>query len=146
MPGFGKSATPMPDVTPRGVTTMLRDAGALSEGTVTGVEVTRRLQTTVSNLCFATITYSPQAPRLPNNLLVKWPLEATAAPGNGLPELQFYRELAPALGCPPIVAPRAVTGGVASSARLRDCCLSRSRLRRPALGRAPRPNEPTQCR
>ena len=82
---------------------MLREAGALSQASVTGVEVTQRLQTTVSNLCFATVTYSPQAPQLPNNVLVKWPLEGTPAPDKGLPEIAFYRELAPALSSPPIV-------------------------------------------
>ena len=90
-------------MTRRGLTAMLREAGALSQASVTGVEVTRRLQTTVSNLCFATVTYSPQAPQLPSKLLVKWPLEATAAPDKGLPELTFYRQLAPALRCGSVV-------------------------------------------
>jgi hypothetical protein len=82
---------------------MLREAGALPQGTVTGFEITHRLQTTVSNLCFATVTCSADASPLPRNVLVKWPLEGTAAPDNGLPELTFYRELAPVLSSPPIV-------------------------------------------
>jgi len=82
---------------------MLREAGALSQGAVTSLEITQRLQTTVSNLCFATLTYGPGAPRLPDNVVVKWPLESTAAPDKGVPELAFYRELAPDLSSPPIV-------------------------------------------
>jgi hypothetical protein len=92
-----------PNVTRRGLDAMLREAGALSHGDVTSLEVTHRLQTTVSNLCFATVTYSPQAPPLPINVVVKWPLEATPAPDKGVPELAFYRELAPSLSSPPIV-------------------------------------------
>jgi hypothetical protein len=97
------STTQTPNVTDRGLTAMLREAGALSNGLVTSVEVTHRLQTTVSNLCFATVTYTPHAPALPRNVVVKWPLEATPAPDNGLPEVAFYRELAPGLSSPPIV-------------------------------------------
>ena len=81
---------------------MLRGAGTLSRGAVTSLEVTHRLQTTVSNLCFATVTYSPQVSTLPESIVVKWPLENTPAPDQGLPELAFYRDLAPALTSPPV--------------------------------------------
>jgi len=82
---------------------MLREAGALSQGAVTSLDITHRLQTTVSNLAFATVSYSQHAPQLPTSVMVKWPLESTPAPDKGLPELKFYRELAPDLGSPPIV-------------------------------------------
>jgi hypothetical protein len=82
---------------------MLRAAGALTQGAVTGFEITQRLQTTVSHLCFATVSYSQQAPQLPSNVVVKWPLEVSAAPERGLSELTFYTDLAPALNSPPIV-------------------------------------------
>ena len=97
------SASEVPDLTPPGFTAMLRDAGALPRGAVTSFAITRRLRTTVSNLCFATITYSQDAPPLPNRVLVKWPLEGTVAPDRGLPERTFYNELAPSLSSPPLV-------------------------------------------
>ena len=83
---------------------MLREAGALPRGAITAVEVTRRLETSVSHLCFATVSYSRQAPPLPNELLVKWPLAGGAAADKGLSEPTFYDQLAPALASPPIVS------------------------------------------
>src|SRR3712207_788594 len=102
MLGSFEPASKTPDLTPPGFTTMLREAGALPRGAVTSLEVTRRLETPVSHLCFATVTYSREAPRLPNCVLVKWPVEGTAAPDRGLPEVTFYKELAPSLSSPPI--------------------------------------------
>src|SRR5690349_3238537 len=84
-------------------TAMLRDAGALPRGAVTSLEITKRVRTEVSHLCFATATYSDDAPQLPRNVMVKWPVEGGPAPEGGLPELTFYRKLAPALASPPIV-------------------------------------------
>ena len=96
-------AAETPDMTPPAFTEMLRAAGALPQGAVISLEITQRLQTTVSRLCFATVRYSRQAPPLPNRVLVKWPLDVSAAPDRGLPEVTFYEELAPALSSPPIV-------------------------------------------
>ena len=92
---------------------MLREAGALSRGAVTSVEVKQRLDTIVSHLCFATVTYSDQAPPLPNDVLVKWPLVGGAAADKGLSEPTFYKQLGPALGSPPIA--RCVATAPASS-------------------------------
>ena len=102
-----------PQLTAPGFTALLRDAGALPAGTVTRMTITRRLRTTVSQLCFARVAYSPDAPPLPTRLLVKWPLADSPAPGKGLPEVQFYRELAPGSSSPPIV--RCVAAAPASS-------------------------------
>jgi hypothetical protein len=100
---MAKRASHSPNLTPTGLTTMLREAGALTQGTVTSVDITQRLNTTVSSLWFATITYGPNASRLPSHVVVKWPLERTPAPDRGLPELEFYTKLSPALRSPPIV-------------------------------------------
>lgn len=113
MPGSFEPAPETPHLTPPGFTAMLREAGALPQGAVTSLEISQRLQTTVSQLCFATVTYSQQVRELPNKVLVKWPLEGTAAPDRGRPELTFYKELAPALGSPPIA--RCVAAAPAST-------------------------------
>jgi hypothetical protein len=82
---------------------MLREGGRLARGAVTGVEVRRRLQTTVSHLCFARLTYDDEASGLPNDVLMKWPLAGGAAADQGLSEPAFYKQIAPDLGSPPIV-------------------------------------------
>jgi aminoglycoside phosphotransferase (APT) family kinase protein len=102
MPGSFEPPSKALDLTPPGFTAMLREAGALPRGAVTSLEVTQRLQTPVSHLCFATVTYSREAPQLPTCVLVKWPAEGSAAPDRGLPEVTFYKELAPSLSSPPI--------------------------------------------
>jgi len=81
---------------------MLREAGALPRGAVTRFEIRKQIQTTVSYLCFAQATYNREAPKLPGNVVVKWPIKGSAAPDRGLPELTFYKQLAPALTSPPI--------------------------------------------
>ena len=95
--------TSAPQLTAAGLTEMLREAGALPEGAVTSLEIARRLDTTISSLYFASVTYSEPAPPLPDRILVKWPLEGSAAPDAGLPEITFYNELAPSLSSPPMV-------------------------------------------
>jgi hypothetical protein len=42
-------------------------------------------------------------PKLPDRLVLKWPVEHSPAPEGGCPEITFYRELAPALSAPPLV-------------------------------------------
>ena len=82
----------------------LRDAGTLQEGTILSVAITEQIQTIISNLWFLDVVYSPDAfPRLPNRLLLKWAHEQSAAPERGDPEVVFYRDLGPLLPSPPMV-------------------------------------------
>lgn len=99
VPDGAEETRDAPDLTPAGFTRMLQEAGALPQGAVTSAAITQRQRTAVSNLCFARLTYSRQATKLPESVLVKWPLETTAGPDS---ELTFYTELAPSLGSPPI--------------------------------------------
>jgi hypothetical protein len=79
---------------------MLRDAGALARGSVVAVRVSKRLTTTVSQLCFATLRYSARATPLPARVLIKSPLASMATAGET--ERTFYAQLAPHLPSPPI--------------------------------------------
>jgi hypothetical protein len=79
-------------------------AGILQKGEIVNVAITKRINTTVSNLWFLEVDYAGgSSPALPKRLLLKWPVELSPAPEQGLPELVFYRELAPALPSPPMV-------------------------------------------
>jgi len=93
-----------PPATPLELSSALYAAGTLQKGEVLTVEITKRIQTPISNLLFLEVEYAAgSSPTLPNHLLLKWPVEQSPAPDCGLPELLFYRELAPALPCPPMV-------------------------------------------
>ena len=90
--------------TPSELSAALSAAGTLREGEIENVTITQRIKTTISNLWFLEVEYSKgSTPKLPNRLLLKWPLEQSPAPERGLPELIFYRELAPAFASPPMV-------------------------------------------
>lgn len=91
-------------ITPVELNSALYSAGTLREGEILSVTITLRFKTTISNLWFLEVVYSPNSsPTLPNKLVVKWPLEQSPAPDRGEPELVFFRELAPALPSPPMV-------------------------------------------
>lgn len=93
-----------PPTTPRQLTSALRAAGTLEHGTVVSVEIMEQIQTTVSNLHFLEARYSAEAvPSLPERLLLKWPLEQSAAPDGVGAETAFYREVARVPSAPPIV-------------------------------------------
>src|SRR5919199_4168451 len=80
----------------------LRRAGTLPRGAVADIRVELETETGISKLVFMTATYSADAPPdLPRHVVVKSPL---IRPGAGDDtEVQFYRQLAPALGTPPLV-------------------------------------------
>lgn len=93
-----------PPATPLELSSALYAAGTLTHGAIISATITERLQTQVSNLWFIEVDYAAgSSPELPNRLVLKWPVEQSPAPERGLPELVFYRELAPALPSPPIV-------------------------------------------
>jgi aminoglycoside phosphotransferase (APT) family kinase protein len=90
--------------TPVELTSALYAAGTLKHGEIESVEITKRIQTPISNLWFFEVVYDAAAfHELPKRLLLKWALEESPAPERGDPELVFYRELAPSLPSPPIV-------------------------------------------
>lgn len=93
-----------PPTTPLELSSALYAAGTLTQGAVVTATITERIQTTVSNLWFLEVKYAPgSSPKLPDRLVLKWPLEHSAAPDQGRSEVIFYRELAPALPTPPVV-------------------------------------------
>lgn len=93
-----------PPATPVELSSALTTAGTLQQGAILSVEITLKIQTTISNLWFLEVDYAAgSAPELPNRLLLKWPVEQSPAPERGEPELVFYRELAPTLPSPPMV-------------------------------------------
>lgn len=93
-----------PPTTPLELSSALYAAGTLRKGAVSRATITERIQTTVSNLWFLEVGYAPRSsPKLPDRLVIKWPLDHSAAPLQGRPEAVFYRELAPALPTPPVV-------------------------------------------
>ena len=97
---------PLPDsppTTPVELSSALHASGALQQGAILSVTITKRFQTTVSNLWFLEVEYAANSPELPNRLVVKWPLDQSPAPEQGIPEVVFYRELAPTLPSPPMV-------------------------------------------
>lgn len=81
----------------------LRRSGTLPRGTVTDVRTELKIETTTSHLIFLTATYSAEASSdLPRRLVVKSPLErSTSSDRSG--EAQFYTQLAPTIGTPPLV-------------------------------------------
>ena len=82
----------------------LHDSGVLPRGAVSGVRVELEIESITSTLRFLTVTYSPDAPSdLSRHLLVKSPLKTSSLREANSSELQFYRQLAPALGTPPLV-------------------------------------------
>ena len=91
-------------ITPTSLSHWLRRYGTLPRGTVVDVRVELETETAISKLVFLTATYSPDAPGdLSKNLVVKSahvPLDVNEGKSG---ELQFYRQLAPALGTPPLV-------------------------------------------
>lgn len=90
--------------TPVELSAALYTAGTLTHGAIISASITERIQTPVSNLWFIEAGYAAgSSPELPTRLVLKWPVEQSPAPGRGLPELVFYRELAPALRSPPTV-------------------------------------------
>jgi aminoglycoside phosphotransferase (APT) family kinase protein len=94
----------LPPTTPVELTSALIAAGTLRQGAILTVEITRKFQSTVSNLWFLEVEYAAgSSPELPTRLVLKWPVEQSPAPERGEPELIFYRELAPALPSPPVV-------------------------------------------
>lgn len=93
-----------PPSTPAELSSALYAAGTLQKGEIVSATVTERIQTVISNLWFLEVAYAQESsPELPSRLLLKWPLEASAAPERGDPEVVFYRELAAALPSPPMV-------------------------------------------
>ena len=93
-----------PPITPGQLTSALRAARSLHEGSILNSRITEQFDTTVSHLRFLEVGYSTDAtPDLPNGLVLKWPAEHSPAPGRGDPERLFYQELASALSSPPMV-------------------------------------------
>jgi len=98
------SLSEFPPTTPTALTSALYAAGTLRAGEIISVEITERLTWPISNLWFLEVVYSAESsPKLPNRLLLKWARERLEVPEGGDAELNFYRELAPALPSPPIV-------------------------------------------
>lgn len=93
-----------PPTTPAELSAALSAAGSLQQGAIVSVSITKRIKTEVSNLWFLEVEYSTgSSPKLPDRLVLKWPVEHSPAPELGEPELVFYRELAPSLSSPPMV-------------------------------------------
>ena len=81
-----------------------RRYGTLPRGAVVDVRVELETETPISTLVFLTVTYSPDAPsNLTRQLVVKSSHDLPTIPGATSGELQFYRQLAPLLGTPPLV-------------------------------------------
>src|SRR5215203_5033581 len=81
----------------------LRHAGTLPRGEVAGLHIELQIETTTSNMVFLTAAYSAAAPaNLPRSLVVKSPFTTLnlSALNN---EAQFYSQLAPNIGSPPLV-------------------------------------------
>jgi hypothetical protein len=79
-------------------------SGALPRGAVADLEIDLEFKTAISTLVFLTATYTPDAQtNLPRRLVVKLPPEQTNGEKHSSAEAQFYRELAPVLGTPPLV-------------------------------------------
>lgn len=79
-------------------------SGTLLEGSIVSAVITERIELPISHVWFLEVEYAAgSSPELPRRLLLKWPVEGSAAPERGGPELVFYRELAPELPSPPIV-------------------------------------------
>jgi hypothetical protein len=91
----------MRDLTAETLTHWLHDAGTLPRGAVTDMRIELDIEAPISRLIFLTAAYSAEAPAdLPRSLVVKSP---HIRPSNGNSEGQFYRQLAPAIGIPPLV-------------------------------------------
>jgi hypothetical protein len=95
------------------LTAWLCASGALPAGAVTRVHVDLEVPTTVSMLRFLRLEYSPDAPHLPGNVVVKQPLGPSTEPNVVPSELDFYRRLAPAMRSPPILRCLAAVDGEA---------------------------------
>ena len=90
--------------TPSALSSAFYASGTLRDGAIVSATITKRIQLPISHLWFLEVEYAAgSSPELPNRILLKWPVECSAAPERGGPELVFYRELAPALPSPPIV-------------------------------------------
>jgi hypothetical protein len=97
---------PRPDsISPRALTDLFYQSGALSRGTVTELRASDPLRTTVSILTFLDVTFSSDAtPRVPSRLVLKRPLdEGSLSTEASQRELDFYARLAPELPSPPLV-------------------------------------------
>jgi hypothetical protein len=92
-----------PAITAMTLSRWLRGSGPLPRGAaVADLRVELEIETAISKLVFTTVTYSADAPTdLPRHLVVKSPLVRLKAGDHG--EAQFYRQLASALGTPPLV-------------------------------------------
>ena len=90
--------------TPVQLTSALYGSGTLREGSIVSAMITERIELPISHLWFIEVEYAAgSSPELPHRILLKWPVDGSAAPERGGPELVFYRELAPELPSPPIV-------------------------------------------
>jgi hypothetical protein len=86
------------------VTRWLRSSGTLASGEVLDVQIELEHETLISELLFLTATYTPEAPKdLPRQIVVKSPLVKTSVADYSPDESQFYREVAPVLGTPPVI-------------------------------------------
>jgi hypothetical protein len=98
------ATTDSPPTTALELSSALSAAGTLRHGSIAHVAITKQIQTDISHLWFLEVEYAADcSPKLPTRLVVKWPIENSAAPDRGGPENVFYRELAPLLPSPPVL-------------------------------------------
>jgi hypothetical protein len=82
----------------------LRRSGTLPCGDIADVQIDLEHETSISKLVFMTVTYTPDAPaNLPRHMVVKSAFVQANGEDHGRSELQFYREISPVLGTPPVV-------------------------------------------
>ena len=82
---------------------LLHRAGALPSGRVTEICIELEYETAISKLLFIRVAYSAEAPtHLPQSLVVKSP-HISPSVNDGYTEGQFYHQLAPEIGTPPLV-------------------------------------------
>ena len=92
----------MSDLSPSAATlsSWLHRSGSLPSGNIIHVHIDLEHKTTISTLYFLTVTYTSDAPPdLSRHIVVKSPLVQASGVG---PEVQFYRDVAPALATPPV--------------------------------------------
>lgn len=92
-------------LTPAWLTTILQQAGALSQGEVIAVEE-RQSDAFNSQLAFLRLTYSADAPPdLPTSVVLKRNIDADWAVEAGAEEVKFYKMVAALPGHPPVLPP-----------------------------------------
>ena len=97
------------NVTPDWMTSVLHRNGVALDARVSAVEVILRKELPVSTVCRLGISYQSAAieSERPRSLFLKLPRVSNATtgmvPGDHRSEVQFYREVAPRIGCPPII-------------------------------------------